>query len=387
MPWSLRVGRVFGIPIYLHITLLFILPVFAFVFGFTPANVGSILGYTITYNGLPLDWPVLAVLGVIAAILLFLSILAHELAHSYIAIHNGYKISGITLFFFGGVSQISEQPPQAPKEALMAFVGPGTSFLLGAIFSPLFLLTKDITGNLPLQALAITFSIMGFYNLFLGAFNLIPAFPMDGGRILRAALVKRMGFMKGTEAAVFVGKIFAIVLGVLGIFISIWFILIAFFIYIGADEELRVTRVQESLRGMSVKDIMSAPVSTVTPDMSVRQVLDKVMVERHKGFPVVDSGRIVGLVTLHDLSLTKLADQDRLRVRDVMQPRVITVSPGMEAMEAFKKMTEGNVDRILVMEGNDLLGIVSRTDLMRAMELRQAQQGAGQARPMMPMRP
>ncbi|HVO77382.1 MAG TPA: site-2 protease family protein, partial [Methanomassiliicoccales archaeon] len=209
MPASLRIGKLFGIPIYLHISLLLILPLFAFVFAYTSVTVFI---FPLGYNNLPIDDISKIILGTVAAIVFFISVLVHELAHSVVAVRRGYKISGITLLIFGGVSQIEAEPEEAKGEAWMAFVGPLTSIIIGLVFTALFVLVNGLSSSIFVQAIAITLSIIGFYNILLGFFNLIPAFPMDGGRVLRAELAKRMDFLKATQISVSVGKYLAIVM-------------------------------------------------------------------------------------------------------------------------------------------------------------------------------
>ena len=367
MRGSLRIGRIFGIPIYLHFSLLLILPLFAFSFAVTG---GSIWIFKIGYGDLPIGLTSQLILGAVAAVVLFISILVHELAHSYIALKNGYTITGITLFIFGGVSQIGKTPDRAPGEALMAFVGPASSIVIGLVFTPIFLLLGT---SLAIQALAITLSATAFYNLLLGAFNLVPAFPMDGGRVLRASLAKRMGYLKATETAVNVGKVAAVVMAVIGFFYNFWFIFIAIFIFMGADSELAGTRVSEALRGLKVKDIMTKEVSTVDVVTPVSEIVRKMMTERHIGYPVMEFGKIAGVVTLEDV--TKVPEERRslTLARDVMSRHLITIPADAEAMDALQLMSSRNIGRLIVMQGpaeNGLMvGIVTRTDLIRAINM------------------
>jgi Zn-dependent protease/CBS domain-containing protein len=370
MKASLKVARIFGIPIYLHVTLLLILPLFAASFAF---STGSVWIFKVGYGDLALDIYSQVALGAVAAIILFVSILVHELAHSYVALRKGYTITGITLFIFGGVSQIGKTPDRAPGEALMAFVGPASSIVIGTVFTPLYLLVDGLGSSLPLQIIAITLGATAFYNLLLGAFNLVPAFPMDGGRVLRAALAKRMGYLKATETAVNVGKVAAVIMGVIGLFYSIWFIFIAIFVFMGADSELTGTRVSEALRGLKVKDIMTKDVSSVDVMTPVSDVVHKMMTERHIGYPVLELGKIVGMVTLEDV--TKVPEERRSLTfaRDVMSQQLVSIPAGAEAMDALQLMSSRNIGRLVVMQvvmdHGAMVGIVTRTDIIRAVNL------------------
>jgi len=369
---SLQLGRVLGIPIRIHVSFLLVLPLFTLYFAFVSANV---LGFTLSFNDLPLrDWEKL-LLGLFAAVLFFIAVLLHELSHSYVAIQKGYRVSGITLFIFGGVSEIESQPSEAPGEGVMAFVGPATSLAIGVVLLPVWYLTRGL-GSLGTDIVSITAGMMCFYNLLLGAFNLIPAFPMDGGRVLRALLAKRLGFRQATTVAVQVGKAIALFMGLFGLLVfNPWLILIALFIYMGAGEEQRETTIAEALEGLTVKQIMSSPVSTVSPAMTVRQMIDKMLVEKHLGYPVVEGDKIVGIITFQDAQKVPTGQQDTVLVGQVMTREVVSVPPSAPVMDALQAVTRNNIGRIVVMDNEQLVGIVSRSDLMRVLEVRTAEKG------------
>ncbi len=376
MKASLKIGRIFGIPIKIHITFLLILPVFALSFGFVSSTV---LGFILSYNDLPIDVFGKFILGLLAAVLFFIAVLLHELAHSYVAIRNGYTISGITLLIFGGVSEIEREPPQAPGEAWMAFVGPAASFAIGLALLPVWFIFSSLSG-LAANIAAITAGLMSFYNILLGAFNIIPAFPMDGGRVLRATLAKRLGFVRATTIAVQVGKMLALVMGFVGIlFFNPWLIFIAFFLYIGAGEEERSTLLSQALEGLSIGQIMSRNVSTIAPNATVRDLFDKMMVEKHLGYPVVEDGRLIGIVTLEDGQKVPAEQRNILTVGKIMTSKVITVSPDTPAMEAIQAVQRARIGRLVVLENDKVVGIVSRSDLMRVLEVRAAEKSGTRA--------
>jgi Zn-dependent protease/CBS domain-containing protein len=366
MRGSLRVGRVFGIPIFLHFTLLIIMLLFAYVFGFTS---GSILGFELGYGQLSLDWPWLLLLGAIAAILFFASVLVHELAHSLYAIKRGYVISGITLFIFGGVSQIEKTPENAPGEGIMAFVGPLTSLIIGAVILPFYLVLESTSGNEALQALVITLSIISFYNLFLGAFNLIPAFPMDGGRVLRASLAKKMGFLRATEVAANIGRVLAVVMAIVGIFFSIFLAFVAIFIYIAAGEELRDTRVRVALKGLKAKDIMTSGVSAVSAQDTVASVISKMVSEKRTAFPISDGQHVIGLITTSDVSRVPEKDRALMPVSKIMSSSPEGVSPETEAVDVLDKMSSSRVLNMPVMDNGNMVGFITQADIARVVQI------------------
>ena len=374
---SLRLARVMGIPINIHISFLFILPFIAIAFGFTALP--DLFGYHIGFGDLPAGDLEKLFFGLVAAILFFVSVLIHELAHSYVAVRNGYVISGITLFVFGGVSEIEKQPPQAPGEALMAFVGPAASFIIGLLLLPIWLALRNENG-LAITVVAITTSMMSFYNILLAGFNIIPAFPMDGGRILRALLARRIGFMRATKVAVAVGKAIAVFMAMVGFFYSIWLILIAIFIYLGAREEERGTTISMALEGITVEALMTREVSTVPPTMTARQLLDKMLAEKHLGYPVMDGERLIGVITLEDIQRVPAEFQDVTLVERLMSRQIVSVSPTTPAFEAIQTISSRRIGRLMVMDGDRLVGIVSRSDLLRTLEIKAIERGTSTGR-------
>lgn len=368
MAASIGIGRIFGIPIRLHITFLLIFPLFVFFFS-NPSNQTTFLGIALSFKDLNASTLVKYVMGAIASVLFFAGILAHEIAHSYLALRYGVKIKSITLMIFGGVSAMEEVPRQPGQEWRMAFAGPLTSLVLGGVSWLLMLVLKlGNSASVTVSALVILLGIMAFYNVLLAGFNLIPAFPMDGGRLLRSFYAKRMPYIEATIRAARIGRYFAIALGIFGLFYNFFFILIALFIYIGATEEEQATTVTESLQGMTVRKLMSSPVQVVHPDMSVQQLHDLMLTTRYMGFPVVDSG-LVGIVTLTDTQKYPKEQLPFLRVRDIMTRNVVTVTPDMDAAKALNLMTQKKISRLVVMEGTMIAGIVTQRDFLRAINI------------------
>ncbi len=368
MAASIGIGRIFGIPIKLHITFLLIFPLFVFLFS-DPSAQTTILGIPLTFKGLQASTLDKYIMGAITSVVFFLGILAHEVAHSYVALRYGVKIKSITLMIFGGVSAMEEVPRQPRQEWNMAFAGPLTSFVLGAVsWLAMAGLQALNSSSVTVDALVILLGIMAFYNVLLAGFNLMPAFPMDGGRLLRSFYARRMPYIEATMRAARIGRYFAIALGIFGLFYNLFFILIALFIYIGATEEEQATTVTESLQGMTVRNLMSSPVQVVHPDMTVQQLHDLMLSTRHMGFPVVDNG-LVGIVTLTDTQKYPSEQLPFLHVRDIMTRQVVTVAPDMEAVKALNIITQRKISRLVVMEGNLIAGIVTQRDFLRAINV------------------
>ncbi|MHC1587708.1 MAG: CBS domain-containing protein [Candidatus Syntropharchaeia archaeon] len=354
MKTSIEIGRVIGIPIKIHITFLLILPLFILLFAENKPPIGFV----------DLDPPLKYVFASIAAITLFLCVVLHELSHSYVAMRYGTKINSITLFIFGGIASMEEIPREPEIESKVAVAGPGMSFLIGFSSFVLYFLFK---GDVKLLFLNI-----GYINVSLALFNLIPAFPMDGGRILRAYFAKKGSYIAATQKAAYIGKMFAIIMGIFGFFAiaqgGMWLILIAFFIYIAASEEETATVIQFALEGIKVRDIMTRDVISVSSDMSINEVIDLMFREKHMGYPVVND-EIKGIVTFSDISKIPFEERKSFRVGDILSSPVITVSPEDDATKALKIMLERNIGRLIVEEDGRMVGILSRTDLMRTIEL------------------
>jgi Zn-dependent protease len=282
MKSSVKIGSVMGIPIRLHITFLLILPFLAYAFAVAmpPFGFGNVPEAALRY-----------MLGTIAAVLLFASVLLHEIGHSYVAKKNGIQISDITLYLFGGVSAMEDIPRNPRVEMPMALTGPFISIVLGVLLAIVYYVWAGIRTD-PIWGTMLF--LLAYLNVALGIFNLLPGFPMDGGRVLRAFLAMRMSYIKATEYAVGAGKIFAILLGLLGLLMGmhgLWLIIIAFFIYIAGTGEEQSTVVSLELEGNKVDDIMTRDVETIDASASVAALLDLIFSRKHMGYPVTESGR------------------------------------------------------------------------------------------------
>lgn len=361
MKTSFQIGTILGIPIKLHITFLLILPVFALVFATNPAPFGFLDQTTPLMNYL---------LSFITTVLLFLCVLLHELGHSYVAQRYGVEIKDITLMLIGGVSSMEEIPRNPSQELKMAFAGPLVSLLIGFTIFVSNFLAASVISSYAATPIYMMFNILSSINIVLGLFNLLPAFPMDGGRVLRAWYAKRMNYIQATHYAASVGKLFAFLMGIVGLFSNAWLILIAFFVYIGASEEDRSTTVTVTLEKYSVSDVMSPNVTSVSPDMTIDSLLHFMFEHRHMGYPVIEGNSLKGIVTLTDVHKVPPLERVVLQVKDIMTTSVVSLPVNAKASEAFKVMMSNNIGRVLVIDSaGSVVGILSRTDLMRAMML------------------
>jgi len=373
LPNALQIGKVRGIPIRLHWTFLLVLPFFAVLMGssyFTPTP-----GRLDQLDGPALGW------GAALAVTLFACVTLHELSHSLVALRYGIKVRSITLLPIGGVSQMEEMPKEPRREFLVSLAGPLTNFVLAAP-----ILAWGYLGGVP--DIAPRFGdfvrLVGSLNLVLGAFNLfLPAFPMDGGRILRAILASKMGLLKATHYAASAGRALAFAMAIFGLFSptggGFFLLIIALFIYMGATEEERAVQVNHTLGDLRVRDVMTSSPVILRPEDSLEDVF-RIMVEsKHVGFPVVDAmGRVVGFLGLKELAGIDQARFATTPVRLVMRPQVPTVAPAALATDALRAMGNDGADYLVVLDHGQLAGLLSKTDLTRVVSIL-AVRGGGKA--------
>ncbi|MDZ7702328.1 MAG: CBS domain-containing protein [Halobacteriales archaeon] len=368
-----RIGSVFGIPLKLDLTFLLVLPLFAWVIGSQVGLWADQLGRlgapaldvaALTAGNMP--W----LLGIAAAVGLFAGVVLHELGHSLVAMRFGYPIESITLWLFGGIAKLKEMPEAWRQELAIAIAGPIVSVALGGLFWVAFI---AIPTGLP--ALRFVVGYLALMNVALAGFNLLPAFPMDGGRVLRALLARNRPYARATKIAAEVGKGFALLLGLFGLLqVNIVLIGIAFFIYIGASGEAQQTVMKAAFEGVTVRDVMTPvrEVDTVGPEMSVAELVETMFRQRHTGYPVIESESLVGLVTLEDAKEIKPVERDAFLVKEIMSRDLTTIDVDAEAIDAVTEMQSAGVGRLIVEEGGEFVGLITRSDLVTALNIIQS---------------
>jgi Zn-dependent protease/predicted transcriptional regulator len=314
----------------------------------------------------------------LATVLFFASVLLHELSHSVVAIRSGMSVSGITLFLFGGVSKLTDEPKSAGVELRMAIAGPLTSLVLAGVFLGLSVVLQASSGDI----FATVFRWLGIMNGFLAAFNLLPGFPLDGGRVLRAGLWKWSSNLgEATRIASTFGQglgILMIISGILmlfkgGGFGSLWLAFIGWFLMQAAQSSYQQMMLRQALTGVPVSRMMTAEVDVVPAGMTLDQVVhDYIMARNHPAFPVMEDGHVVGLLCVNEVRGVPREDWPRVTARQVavgLSERN-TIAPAADAWDALIRMSQENCGRLLVTEGDVLRGILSRTDIMRLMRSR-----------------
>lgn len=383
---GIHVGRILGINIHIDWSWLF---VFVLITWSLASTIGQFRP----------DWApwVSWLVGALAAILFFASVLAHELAHSLAAKAQGLPVRQITLFIFGGVSNIQREPDSPGGEFVMAIVGPLTSLVIGTGLLLAASLGVVATVNLMqqpqelLETLGLAGSLaiwLGSVNLMLGFFNLLPAFPLDGGRVVRSFLWWVTGSLRrATRWAAAIGQGIAWVFVLTGIAMvfgaefpllgsgllnGLWLAFIGWFLNSAALNSYRHVVIQDLLADVPVVMIMRRNPPVVSPDISVAALVhEHIMGTDEYGFPVLDDGELVGLVTLEDVRGAERSRWGQLTVRDIMTPRaeLVTVASDDDAAKAFDVLTQRDVRQLPVLEDGQLIGLLRRNDLVRWLQL------------------
>jgi len=363
MNGSIKIIEISGIPIKLHFTLIIMIALIAWTIGANLEIFAELLGVDVVI----LPGFQSYALGTIMASGLFFSVFVHEMAHSIVAQKMGIKVKEISLWILGGIANMEEIPKDPDSEIKMSVVGPLASLGIGIVSFAIGLVSP------PLLSLVLIY--LGVLNLILAGFNLIPAFPMDGGRILRAFFAKREDYVSATQKAAAIGKGFAIIMAVIGIFYNIFLVIIAIFIFLGAGQEAFRTsqeaegeRIKKLLMNVKAEKVMSKPVETVSPEMTVAEFLEDAMDIQHTGFPVVENGKVIGIVTMEDTKkLNEGQDLEKKEIREIMEKDVIYFGPGDTLDEILEKMEEKDVGRFpIINEREELVGIITRSDVMRS---------------------
>ncbi|MDD5382096.1 MAG: site-2 protease family protein [Candidatus Margulisbacteria bacterium] len=369
MKKNFHLATLFNIPIEINYSWFIILGliVFSLAQGYFP--------YTDPELDISAHW----LMAFISALLLFASLLAHELSHSVVAARNKLPIHGITLFVFGGVAHLEKEPASPDVEFKMALAGPLMSFTLALAFFGL----AKVFGwlGIPKPFISITNYLL-LLNLVVGIFNLIPGFPLDGGRILRAALWNfYQDVRKATAIASALGKAFAFLLIAVGflelitgsLISGIWLIFIGLFLQEAADTSYRQVAMKKLLSGIRVGSFMTKNVITVPADIPLDRLIDEFFFKyRHASFPVIEEDKLLGLITLHDVKDIPREKWGETAAKTIMAPinKKLITSKETDALDALAKLAGNGIGRLLVIEDQKLIGIVSQRDIMRLFQFK-----------------
>lgn len=370
---SLQIFTIKKIPIKLHFTLIIVF---------------FLISWTLATGFMPHYYPNLTtsqywMMGIIGAMILFVSILLHELSHSLLSIRYGIHVNQIILFIFGGISDIKDETKEFKKEFKIAVVGPITSYALSGIFWILFILVSFLNDNQQnignsLSSVEGILLYSSMVNLIIGSFNLIPAFPLDGGRMLRAGLTKwKNDFDLATGIASKIG--IAISFGIIGLgFIAIlkgsflsgfWLIIIGWFINSGAQTYLDQNELSTRVKGIKLREIMNINFIAVNPDLKMSELIrDYFNVYWKSAFPVInDDKRLVGMITTDAISKKNRIENEDKKVSEMMIPvsELIVMSPDKEVNDALKQLFRKRMSRVFIEDKeSQLVGLVSKSDIL-----------------------
>ncbi|WP_225333081.1 site-2 protease family protein [Halomicrobium urmianum] len=367
---SYQIGRIWGIPIRIHVSLLVVLPIFAWLLG-SGQQITLYAGLIEGFTGAPLDVDALQrgqtpwLIGSLAALGLFFSVAVHELGHAWAAMRYDLEVESITLWILGGLANLGSIPREWDREFWIAVAGPTTSVLTGAVFyAALFVIPSSLhVATFVVGWLAVT-------NLVLAGFNMLPAFPMDGGRVLRALLARSRPYGSATRIAARVGSVFAILFAVVGVLaFSPMLLLLALFIYGAASGESRAVALADLLEGLTVGDLASAPDATIDADATVEDLVGRMFADRRTEYAVTRDGDVVGVVTVEDFRSLSEDERDRTPVSDLMATDLPRFDAATPAFDALMTLDAGRASEAFVI-GSGRTRVVSRADYAAAMETR-----------------
>ncbi|MFH1452434.1 MAG: site-2 protease family protein [Armatimonadota bacterium] len=371
MKTSIRVGSIINIPIEIDISWIIIFALIAVSFseGYFPSIEKNI--------SVANRW----IFGIIATVLFFTSILLHELAHSYVAQKNNIKIKKITLFIFGGIASITKEPEDPGTEFKIAIAGPLLSIALGFIF---YGLAKTVSQLMPHYiTLGNLFGYLSLINFILAGFNLVPAFPLDGGRVFRAfmwMITKNME--KATRIASYLGQAFAFFLIFIGIMQilskhsllgGIWLILIGIFLNNAATTSWQNVVFRNFIGGNRVKDLMTTEVVTIHPGATIEDLIQNYFLHyKHIVIPVVDHKQALGIITLHEAKAVPKEERTTTLVQNVMKKldNTMQIAPSGTIVEALNRIQKEGLGGLLVIEDAKLLGILTKSDILKFMQIK-----------------
>jgi Zn-dependent protease/predicted transcriptional regulator len=365
------IGKAFGISLRLHYSWFFIF---------------ALVTWALAASYFPSEYPswslsVRIAAGLITSVLFFASVLVHELAHSIVSQRQGVPVQSITLFFLGGVSQITSEPKQPADEFRMAIVGPLSSLVIGGVLLGIYFQLRSGNTFAAQFATAIAYWL-GIINLFLGVFNLIPGFPLDGGRVLRSLIWWRSNNLKSaTRIASNVGRAVGFLFIVGGIYFiftgnwfnGIWLALIGWFLESAAVGSYRQLLMQEMLKGHVASEIMSSDCTVIPPDTTIDQVVHgNVLTSGRRCFPVVSGSQILGMMTLHDVKAVPREQWSTETVKEAMTPfdKLKWVRPDEELSSVLRILTENDINQVPVVYDDEIVGMISRENLLNFINIR-----------------
>jgi len=344
--WSFKIGRIFGIDVFMHVT-----------FGLLLLWVG------VSYYQARQSWADVAA-GLVFILTLFAIVVMHELGHALTARRFGIRTRDITLLPIGGVARLEKMPEEPRQELLVAVAGPAVNVALALVLGGLLAAT---TGAVALDELSLVggsfLAKLVAVNVMLAVFNMIPAFPMDGGRVLRALLAMRMDYVHATQVAAAVGQAIAFLFAFLGLFTNPFLVFIALFVWIGAASEASFVQMKASLSGIPVRGAMVTRFRTLAPTDTLRDAAEHLLAGFQQDFPVLEDGRLVGVLTRNDLMRDLAEGGGAAAVAHAMHTTFETADPGDMLEPAMERLQQGDCGAMPVVRDGEVVGVLTRDNL------------------------
>jgi Zn-dependent protease/CBS domain-containing protein len=365
MKWSLKLGRLLGVDVYLHFTFLLLLAFVGFVDWRATQNAEA------------------ALRGVAFLVALFGCVLLHELGHAVMARRYGIKTSNITLLPIGGIARLDKMPEKPMQELWVALAGPAVNVVIAAVLLVGLAATGGFTSIREISVTGGSFwQRLTVVNLILVAFNLLPAFPMDGGRVLRAALAMRLGRRRATAIAANVGQGMAILFGIFGFFYNPFLIFIGIFVYLGAQAEASMVVMQSALAGLRVRDAMMTRFRTLSAQDTLAKAVQELLAGSQQDFPVLENDRPIGILRRNDLVKALAEGRSDAAVTEGMSRDCETVDEATSLKSAVESMRERQCATVPVVAGGRVVGLLTLENISEVIMVNAAIEQHGTSQPL-----
>ena len=360
MKWAFKIARIAGIDVKVHSTFFLLIIWLGYSYWVSQQSVSAVVN------------------GLVFVLLLFLFVMMHEFGHALAARKFNIQTEDITLLPIGGVARLEKMPDDPKEELWVAFAGPLVNLVLAFIFITWLLLTQ---GLLPLSQISMAsgslIQRLAIVNLALFLFNLIPAFPMDGGRILRALLAIRMDYVKATNAASTLGKLFAFVFGIIGLFINPFYMLIALFVWIGASQENQSVKVRNLISGIPVKEAMLTNFETLSSMNRLSDGIQAVLAGYQQDFPILDGEKMVGILTRQRLLQALSSGDTSINISSVMEKSFERAQVNEMLQQVAERLQSCGCRTVPVFDGEELVGLITMDNIGEFMMIRSALKRTG----------
>ncbi|MBX3035826.1 MAG: site-2 protease family protein [Anaerolineales bacterium] len=355
MRWQWRLGKFFGIDVYVHATFLLLIAWVGYSHWLANQNWGEVLS------------------GIIFILALFACVILHEYGHALTARKFGVKTRDITIYPIGGVARLERMPEKPIEELWVALMGPAVNVVIALILFAYLFLTSSMfrLGDLSIASGSFLGRLL-VVNIILVLFNLLPAFPMDGGRVLRALLAMRMDYVRATQIAATIGQGMALLFGLIGLFGNASLLFIAFFIWIGASQESSMTQMKNAISGIPVGRAMLTDYKSLSPRDPLERMSQLLLAGSQHDFPVVDEGRIVGVVTRDDFIKALSQHGDKIAISAVMKKDLPEIDSYEMVENALEKIQESGVPALPVTHAGQLVGIITAENITEYLMIRSA---------------